>query len=161
MPLSDRQRHLIDDWSIIDDRQERLAAIVERGRTADKLPAAARTGEHRLQGCVSAAWLEGRLDGDRLAFVSAADSPLVEGLLVLLCDFYSGETPDSVAAAGDADDPLELLGLTRDLSPTRRAGLASARGRIRACAAAFAAAAGQPLVAADCGSCTSYRQTVS
>lgn len=130
MPLSQRQRQLIEDWSVIDDRQERMAAIVEHGRTAAKAPPAARSDELRLRGCVSAAWIHGSVDGDgRMRFLPAADSPLVEGLLVLLCDFYGGELPADVASC--EEDPLTLLGLLRDLSPSRQAGLASARQRIR------------------------------
>jgi hypothetical protein len=58
-----------------------------------------------------------------------ADSPLVKGLLALLCEFFSDAPPAEVAAS--AADPLDALGLTRHLSPTRQNGLAQRASRIR------------------------------
>ena len=54
----------------------------------------------------------------------------MRGLVTLLCDFYSGATPADIVTS-DAD-PLETLGLARNLSPTRRNGLSSARATVRA-----------------------------
>jgi len=62
-------------------------------------------------------------------FRGDADSPLVRGLLFLLCDFYSGAAPADVAATEPA--LLEALGVSRNLSPTRLNGLRSVRARIR------------------------------
>jgi cysteine desulfuration protein SufE len=55
--------------------------------------------------------------------------PVVRGLVVFLCDFFSG-APIAEVAASDLE-PLEALQLTRNLSPTRRNGLAAARRTIR------------------------------
>jgi cysteine desulfuration protein SufE len=54
----------------------------------------------------------------------------VKGLLAFLCEFFSGATPAEILVS-DAD-PLDSLGLAKNLSPTRRHGLASARATIRA-----------------------------
>jgi cysteine desulfuration protein SufE len=53
----------------------------------------------------------------------------VKGLVAFLCDFYSGAAPAEIAA-NDAN-PIESLGLMRNLSPTRVNGLAAVRARIR------------------------------
>ncbi|MBI2498334.1 MAG: SufE family protein [Opitutae bacterium] len=129
MTLAEKQRQLIEDYAIIPDPQERLAAVVDQARRRPPLPAAERTEANRVRGCISLAWVVGEARDGRCYFRSDADSPLVRGLLTLLCDFYSGATPADVAATEPA--LLEELGLARNLSPTGLNGLRSVRARIR------------------------------
>lgn len=136
MALAAKQQALLEGLTLIDDPQERLAAVVDRSRRAPPLPAAQRTPDHRVPGCISAVWLVAGLADGRCRFLADADSPLVRGLVLLLCDYFDGGTPAEIAAS-DAD-PLDALDLTRNLSPTRRNGLAAVRAAIRR----FAATAG-------------------
>ncbi|HEX7631942.1 MAG TPA: SufE family protein [Lacunisphaera sp.] len=129
MSLAEKQSQLIEDYAIIPDPQERLAAVVDQARRRPPLAEAERVESNRVKGCVSQAWLVSELREGRCFFRSDADSPLVRGLLVLLCDFYSGATPAEVAATEPA--LLEELGLARNLSPTRLNGLRSVRAKIR------------------------------
>ncbi|WP_091060895.1 SufE family protein [Opitutus sp. GAS368] len=138
MSLVEKQSQLVADYEIIPDPQERLAAVVDQARKRPPLPDTARTEANRVKGCVSLAWIVGELRDGRCFFRSDADSPLVRGLLVLLCDFYSGATPAEVMATEPA--LLEELGLARNLSPTRLNGLRSVRAKIREFAAAAAQA---------------------
>ncbi len=127
--LAEKQRQLVTDYSIIDDAQERLAAVVDHARRQPPLAAAERIEANRVKGCVSLAWVVGETRAGRCYFRGDADSPLVRGLLLLLCGFYSGAAPADVAAT----EPtlLEELGLARNLSPTRLNGLRSVRAKIR------------------------------
>jgi cysteine desulfuration protein SufE len=127
--LAEKQRRLIEDYAIIPDPQERLAAVVDQARQRPPLPDSERIEGNRVRGCVSQAWLVSELRGGRCFFRSDADSPLVRGLLALLCDFYSDAPPGEVAATEPA--LLEELGLSRNLSPTRLNGLRSVRAKIR------------------------------
>lgn len=124
---------MLDDLLLIEDAQERLAAIVDRARARPPLPAEARTEDNRVRGCVSAAWVAlDRRDG-RCRFTGDADSPLVRGIVLLLCDLHDDAPPAEVAAA--EVDAVAVLGLDRQLSPTRLNGLRSVHARIRALAA--------------------------
>ena len=133
MSLATKQQ-LVADYAIIDDPQERLAAVVDQARRRPALPAAERTEANRVRGCVSLAWVVGEVRDGHCHFRCDADSPLVRGLLVLLGDVYSGGTPVEVAATEPA--LIEQLGLDRSLSPTRLNGLRSVRAKIRDFAAA-------------------------
>lgn len=135
--LAERRQQFIDDYLIIDDVQERLAAVVDRARRAPPLPDTERVETNRVRGCVSLAWVIGEVRDGRCHFRSDADSPLVRGLLRLLCDFYSGTTPADIVAT----EPglLEALGLAQNLSPTRLNGLRSVRAKIREFAAGVSA----------------------
>jgi cysteine desulfuration protein SufE len=130
MTVAEKQRALIEELSLVDDRHERLGLIVERARRAPALPAACKTDAHRVPGCVSLVWLAGDCDDGRLTLRADADSPMVKALVALLVELYDGATPaDALATEPSLFDDL---GLNRDLSPTRRNGLAAVRARIKA-----------------------------
>ncbi|MCX6954231.1 MAG: SufE family protein [Verrucomicrobia bacterium] len=134
MTLTEKLTQLIDDLAIIDDPQERLGVIVDRAKKLPPLAESERTDATRVRGCVSLVHLVGEVREGHCYFRCEADGPLVRGLVALLCEFYSGATPAEIAATDT--DPLEALGLAKNLSPTRRNGLASARATIRAFAQA-------------------------
>ena len=129
MTLTEKQQQLTSDLAIIEDPQERLGAVIDRAKRLPVLPAAERTEEHRVRGCVSQVWVLGELRDGACQFRCDADGPLVRGLVAFLCEFFSGGTPAEIAASNA--DPLEALGLMRNLSPTRHNGLAAVRARIR------------------------------
>ena len=129
MTLAERQQQLVGDLLIIEDAQERLGAVVDRAKRLAPLPAADRTEQNRVPGCVSQVWVVGELRDGRCTFRCDADGPLVKGLVAFLCEFFNGATPAEIAAS--TADPLEALGLMRNLSPTRHNGLAAVQARIR------------------------------
>ena len=47
MTLAEKQQQMIEDFAIIEDAQERLAAIIDRARTRPPLPETARNEENR------------------------------------------------------------------------------------------------------------------
>lgn len=127
---------------MLDDSQERLALLVDRARKAPPLAPNERTVAHRVPGCVSVVWLVAEFRDGTCWFRGDAESPVVRGLVVFLAEFFSGFSPAAIGAA--PDDPLDALGIARNLSPTRRNGLAAVRAAIRQFAAAQADAASAP-----------------
>jgi cysteine desulfuration protein SufE len=127
--LAEKQQQMVDDFALIEDPQERLSAVVDRARSRPPLPEADRTEGNRVKGCVSLAWIAGEIREGRCHFRSDADSPLVRGLLLLICDLYSDATPAEVSTTEPT--VLEQLGLAKNLSPTRLNGLRSVRAKIR------------------------------
>jgi cysteine desulfuration protein SufE len=120
---------LIEDLSYIENRQERLAAVVDRARRHPPLPEASRTDANRVHGCISQVWVAAELRDGVVHFKFDADSPLVKGLVALLIDLYEGGEPSDIVTT----EPvlLEQLGISRDLTPTRQNGLAAVRARIK------------------------------
>lgn len=130
MSLTEKLQLTVDDLAILEDPQERLGAVVDRAKRIPPLPTSERLEETRVRGCVSVVWLVGEIRDGRCHFRADAESPLVRGLMIFLCEFFSGAPSDEIAAT--PLDPLAALDLTRNLSPTRRHGLASALATIRA-----------------------------
>lgn len=133
MTVEQRQRDLIADLLLIENPQERLSALVDRARPQLAADRSEHTDAHRVPGCVSPVWLVGETRDGLCHFRSDAESPLVRGLVGLLCEIYTGSTPADVLAT----EPFLIgeLGLEGQLSPTRLNGLRSVRAGIRAFAA--------------------------
>ena len=125
MSLPEKLQLLADELAVFADAQERLSHLLDRARRSPPLPPAERTEAHRVHGCVSVVWVVPSFRDGLCRFNGDAESPLVRGLVVFLCDFFSDRTPAELAATDL--DPLEFLHLARDLSPTRRNGLAAVR----------------------------------
>lgn len=140
MTLQEKQQHLVDELLIIPDSRERLSAVIDRARRAVSLPASERTENNRVRGCVSHVWLVSELRAGRCVFRGDADGPLVKGLVVFLCEFFSGASPADISSS-DAN-PLVALELLRGLSPTRQNGLSSVLTSIRSFAKDHASGAG-------------------
>lgn len=129
MFLAEKLQRTVDDLAILDDPQERLTELVDRAKRRAPLPPEDRTEANRVRGCVSVVWLAADVRDGRCHFRSDAESPIVRGLVAFLCDFFSDTPVAEVAAC--ALEPLDALDVTRNLSPTRRNGLAAARRTIR------------------------------
>jgi cysteine desulfuration protein SufE len=129
MDIAEKQQALISRFQLIEDAHERLAAIVARGKKWPGVSEAERTDANRVPGCTSRVWLVGRFENGRCHFQMDADSPLVKGLVALLCELYDGATPAEIAAT--EPELIAALHLDRQISPTRLHGLASVRRMIR------------------------------
>ncbi len=135
MSLDEKLKQLLEQFEPIDDPQERMALVIDTYQRRKRLADADKIEANRVHGCISAAYIVGRNTTGKCLFETTADSPLVQGLLACLCDFFSDSEPKEVAAS--TLDPLKELGLTRNLSPTRQNGLSHARERLRQLAKAM------------------------
>src|SRR4051812_6814140 len=61
VPLTRKLQQLIDDLSLVEDPQERLAFVVDRAKKFPPLPSAERTDANRVRGCISVVWLVGEM----------------------------------------------------------------------------------------------------
>ncbi|MBV6500559.1 MAG: Cysteine desulfuration protein SufE [Prosthecobacter sp.] len=128
MSLAARQNELIEGLSLIENVHERLAALTSYVAKT-RLPAELKDDALIVPGCVSRVWVLGELQDGLTRFRCEADSPMVAGLVAVLCDLYSGALPAEAAAV---EPELWIrCGFTRILSPTRLNGLAAVRARIR------------------------------
>ena len=127
MTLTEKQEQLIAKLSIIEDPQERLAALMSR---AKKWPAPAQLDDALLvPGCQSRVWLEGRIEDGVCRFRMDCDAAMVKGLVGLMCELYDGATPEEVRTV--EPEWVEKLGFSRMVTPTRLNGLAAVRGKMR------------------------------
>ena len=136
---------IVDNFSVLDDWDDRYRYLIELGRELAPLPASAHSGANKVQGCASQVWLdtEVRPDGAYgpvLTFAGDSDAHIVRGLIAVLFAIYSGHSAKEILAA-DAIAVFEKIGLREHLTPQRSNGFRSMVERIRADAQAALATA--------------------
>jgi cysteine desulfuration protein SufE len=139
---------IIDNFSLLDEWDDRYRYLIELGRSLAPLPEAARTEANKVQGCASQVWLATSVRpngpneprGAVLTFVGDSDAHIVRGLIAILFALYSGKPAQEILTT-DAVTLFERLGLREHLTPQRSNGFRSMVERIRADARATLATA--------------------
>ena len=129
---------IADDFSVLDDWEERFRHIIDLGRKLPPYPDEWADDAHRVPGCQSKVWMHPTLRDGRMYFAGTSDAAIVAGLVALLLRVYSGRAPAEIAAT----DPgfLKDLGLIEALSTNRGNGIAAMARKIREAAAHATAA---------------------
>ena len=127
---------IIDNFSVLDDWDDRYRYLIELGRTLAPLPEAERTERNKVQGCASQVWLTSSVkpngaDGPVLTFLGDSDALIVRGLIAILLALYS-DKPARRILETDAVALFEQLGLREHLTPQRSNGFRSMVERMRA-----------------------------
>jgi cysteine desulfuration protein SufE len=135
---------ILEDFSVMDDWDDRYRYLIELGRELPPLAADAHNEANKVHGCASQVWLETRIepDGARgpiLSFDGDSDAHIVKGLIAVLLTIYSGHPAREILAT-DAIEIFQKLGLREHLTPQRSNGFRSMVERIRADAKAALAA---------------------
>jgi cysteine desulfuration protein SufE len=126
---------ITENFSLLDDWDDRYRYVIELGRTLAPLPEPARIEANKVQGCASQVWLTTAVKPDGaagpvLTFVGDSDAHIVRGLIAILFAVYSGKSARDILAT-DAVAVFEQLGLREHLTPQRSNGFRSMVERIR------------------------------
>lgn len=123
MTLQDKQDRFVRQFELLGDWPERYKYIIKLGQKLSPLPEEHKVEENLVRGCQSQVWLTTELDDDRVIFKADSDAAITKGLVAMMVNFYSGETPDDILATNP--DFIKKIGMQEHLSPTRSNGLAS------------------------------------
>jgi cysteine desulfuration protein SufE len=126
---------IIDNFSLLDEWDDRYRYVIELGRELAPLPETDRTDRNKVQGCASQVWLATTVKPDGaggpvLDFVGDSDAHIVRGLIAILFAYYSGKSARDILS-GDAVALFERLGLREHLTPQRSNGFRSMVERIK------------------------------
>ena len=128
-------REIEDNFTLLDEWDDRYRYLIELGRTLVPLPDAARSERNKVQGCASQVWVatdvqKNGATGPMLTFQGDSDAHIVRGLIAILFALYSGR-PAREILSEDAIGLFERLGLREHLTPQRSNGFRSMVERIR------------------------------
>ncbi|OYU78542.1 MAG: cysteine desufuration protein SufE [Alphaproteobacteria bacterium PA3] len=126
-----RLEELIEEFSFLDDWEERYRYVIDLGRTLAPLEESERVDISKVRGCASQVWLVSAVaPGSGLVdFRGQSDAAIVQGLLAILVRLYSGRLPAEILAL-DAQAAFQALGLGDALTPQRSNGLKAMAQRI-------------------------------
>jgi cysteine desulfuration protein SufE len=136
---------IIENFSVVDDWDDRYRYLIELGRELPPLADAAYSDANKVQGCASQVWLDTTVrpngaGGPVLTFAGDSDAHIVRGLIAILFAIYSGKSAKDVLTI-DALALFERMGLREHLTPQRSNGFRSMVERIRSDARAALATA--------------------
>ena len=125
---------IIDNFSLLDEWDDRYRYLIELGRELPPLAAEAHNEANKVRGCASQVWLDTRVrpngvGGPVLTFVGDSDAHIVRGLIAILFAMYSGRNAKDILAT-DAVALFEKMGLREHLTPQRSNGFRSMVDRI-------------------------------
>ena len=135
---------IVDNFSLLDEWDDRYRYLIELGRELPPLAAEAHNEANKVRGCASQVWLDTRVrpngaGGPVLSFVGDSDAHIVRGLIAILFAMYSGRSAKDILAT-DAVALFEKMGLREHLTPQRSNGFRSMVERIHSDARAALAA---------------------
>jgi cysteine desulfuration protein SufE len=127
---------LREDFSYLDDWEDRYKHVIDLGRNLQPMPDALKTAATKVNGCASQVWIHSSpAPGSKLALQGDSDALIVKGLIAIAFMIYAPLTREEIAKL-DAVPLFAELGLKDHLTPQRSNGLASMVARIKADASA-------------------------
>jgi cysteine desulfuration protein SufE len=124
-----RLADIVDEFSFLDDWEERYRHVIDLGRALDPLADDERVDAAKVRGCASQVWLLSDVRDGVIHFRGQSDAAIVQGLLAILLRLYSGR-PAAEILGLDASAAFGALGLADALSPQRSNGLKAMALRI-------------------------------
>jgi cysteine desulfuration protein SufE len=139
MTIKEKQEAIVTEFEQFTDWEEKYSRIIELGRKMPPLDEAYKSDKYKLNGCQSQVWINAKLEAGKIIFDADSDAAIVKGLIALLVNVYSDQTPDEILA--NPPEFVKKIGIDNHLSPTRKNGLGAMMKQIQMYALAFKAMA--------------------
>jgi cysteine desulfuration protein SufE len=124
---------IIEDFSFMDDWEDRYTHVIDLGKDLAALSPDERNDTARVKGCVSQVWLVQDIDETgqgRLFYRGDSDAHIVKGLVAIMIEIFSGQTAEAIIET-DINAIMKKLGLAEHLSSQRSNGLKAMIARIQ------------------------------
>ena len=121
MTINEIQDQIIDDFNQFDDWMDKYALLIDLGNSLEPLDEKYKIPQNIIEGCQSRVWVNAELIDGKVIYEGESDAILVKGIVALLFQVLSGQTPDDIVNTELYF--IEKIGLKEHLSPTRSNGL--------------------------------------
>lgn len=129
---------IIKEFNDLNNWEDKYSHIIKRGKNLPEMAEALKTEDNKVKGCQSQVWMSAALNEDHsLTFFAESDALIVNGIVSLLLEVYSGEKPEDIIA--HKPEFIKAIGLDEHLSPSRTNGLFSMIKQIKYYATAYQA----------------------
>ncbi|WP_347156841.1 SufE family protein [Pontibacter chitinilyticus] len=137
MTIKERQDQIIEDFELFDDWMDKYEYIIQLGKELPLIDEKYKTEENLIKGCQSKVWLHADYADGRLHFTADSDALITKGLVSMVVQVLSDQTPKAIAESELYF--IDRIGLQSHLSPTRSNGLLSMLKQIKLYAVAYQA----------------------
>src|SRR5688572_27032233 len=94
--ITEVQDQIIDDFSLMDEWEDKYAHLIELGKKIPELPDEYKLEINMIRGCQSKVWMVSKFEGGKVTYLADSDAMIVKGLISLLLKTYSGYTPEEI-----------------------------------------------------------------
>ena len=121
MKIKEIQNEIVEEFSFLDDWEQRYEYLIELGKSLNTLAEEEKTDDKIIKGCQSSVWLDADLKDNTIEFKADSNAILPKGIAALLVRMYYHQTPKDILESDT--DFINEIGLSEFLSPTRANGL--------------------------------------
>ena len=123
MNIKEIQEEIIQDFSYLDDWEQKYEYIISLGKSLHPLEERFKQEDYLIRGCQSRVWLKANLEEGKIRFIADSDAIITKGIIALLIKVLDNQSPKDVASSDLYF--IDSIGLSEHLSPTRSNGLRS------------------------------------
>ena len=147
MQIADKIDQLKSRYMQYPSWEDRYRQLIKSGKNLPSMNKEEKLEKFRIKGCQSQVWLKPVYKNGVINFLADSDAVLVKGIISLLLEVYSGESPEVILQ--NSPDFLKEIGITEHLTMNRTNGLASMVKQVQIYAAAFSALKQKGVLNAD------------
>jgi cysteine desulfuration protein SufE len=129
MLIEEKINKIKEDFSFFENWEDKYQYLIDLGKKLPVLESQYKNDDFRVQGCTSNLWVVPKYHNNRLTFLGASDSVIVQGLFYLVKYVFDNENPETIIS-----EPLDFfdeIGLSSHLGPSRANGLNSLKKQIK------------------------------
>ena len=129
MLIEEKINKIKEDFSFFENWEDKYQYLIDLGKKLPLLENQYKKDEFKVQGCTSNLWVVPKYHNNKLTFLGASDSVIVQGLFYLVKYVLDNEYPKTIIS-----EPLDFfdeIGLSSHLGPSRSNGLNSLKRQIK------------------------------
>jgi cysteine desulfuration protein SufE len=123
MTIPEKESQIITEFAMFDDWIDKYNYLIELGKTLNVIEEQYKTDQYLITGCQSKVWLHASIREGKVVFTGDSDAIITKGIVSLLIQVLSDQTPDEIIQA--KLEFIDKIGLQEHLSPTRSNGLSA------------------------------------
>jgi len=128
--IQEKARQIVEELNQFDEWLDKYEYLIEKGKSLPVIDPTQKSDDNLINGCQSKVWLVAEsMENGNLVFRADSDALITRGLVSVIVDVYSNQSPDEIIAY----EPIfiEEAGLQQHLSPNRANGLMAMIKQIR------------------------------
>ena len=135
MDIAEKEEAIISEFEFMEDWLDKYQLIIDKGNENEGIDPKYKTDQYLIEGCQSKVWIFAEYKEGKVYYQGESNTDIVGGIVSMLVQVLSGETPDDILAA--KLDFIEKIGLKEHLSPTRSNGMLAMIKQMRLYAMVF------------------------
>lgn len=135
MTIQEKEDEIVGEFEFLTDWLDKYELIIDKGNANKGIDVQYKTDQYLIEGCQSKVWVHAEYRDGKVYYEGESNTEIVGGIISMLVEVLSGETPDDILNA--KLDFIEKIGLKEHLSPTRSNGMLAMIKQMRMYALVF------------------------